>query len=101
MLDVLTIGTAVRDAFVVLGDIADGERVRVIKDRWFKTGEAIAFARGAKIAVPRIVFATGGGATNGACMNRPVTVSTPIESTISQCASRTGSSQRMDRPKNL
>ena len=65
MFDVISIGTAVRDAFVVLKDVKD-ENVQVIKDRRFKTGKAVAFSHGSKISIPSIVFTTGGGATNAA-----------------------------------
>jgi sugar/nucleoside kinase (ribokinase family) len=65
MFDVVTIGTAVRDAFVVLKDIKD-KNIRIIKDHRFKTGRAVAFSYGSKISIPSIVFETGGGATNAA-----------------------------------
>ncbi|MDP3948028.1 MAG: carbohydrate kinase family protein [bacterium] len=65
MFDVITIGTAVRDAFVVLKDVKD-INVQIIKDTRFKTGKAVAFSHGSKISIPSIVFTTGGGATNAA-----------------------------------
>lgn len=58
--DVIAIGTATRDAFLKSGDFA------VIKDRRFKTGEAICLSLGSKIEIPEIIFTTGGGATNAA-----------------------------------
>ena len=66
MYDVITIGTAVRDAFLLLGKIPDRARCRTIVDKRFETGAAACFALGSKISVPDIVFATGGGATNAA-----------------------------------
>ncbi len=65
MFDVIAIGTAVRDAFVVLKDVKD-KNVQIITDRRFKTGKAVAFSHGSKISIPSIVFTTGGGATNAA-----------------------------------
>lgn len=65
MFDVISIGTAVRDAFVVLKDIKD-KNVQIIAGKRFKTGRAVAFSHGSKITIPTIVFATGGGATNAA-----------------------------------
>lgn len=66
MYDVITIGTAVRDAFLFLEKIPDGKYCRTITDKHFENGAAACFALGSKINVPEIVFATGGGATNAA-----------------------------------
>lgn len=60
MYDVITIGTATRDAFV------KSPAFKVIKSSEFITGEAECFALGSKIEVPEIIFTTGGGATNAA-----------------------------------
>lgn len=60
MYDVITIGTATRDAFV------KSPAFKVIKSSEFVTGEAECFALGSKLEVPEIIFATGGGATNAA-----------------------------------
>lgn len=66
MYDVITIGTATRDAFLVLSKLAQGPYYRTIRDKRFATGGAECFSLGSKIQVPEIVFATGGGATNAA-----------------------------------
>ncbi|MEK7123918.1 MAG: carbohydrate kinase family protein [Patescibacteria group bacterium] len=58
MYDVITIGTATRDAFV------KSPAFKVIKSPEFITGEAECFSLGSKIKVPEIIFTTGGGATN-------------------------------------
>lgn len=60
MYDVITIGTATRDAFV------KSPAFKTIKSSEFITGEAECFALGSKIEVPEIIFTTGGGATNAA-----------------------------------
>lgn len=66
MYDVITIGTATRDVFLlspffkVLRDPAHLKRIG------FVTGEAECFALGSKVEVDGLVFATGGGATNAA-----------------------------------
>lgn len=66
MYDVITIGTAMRDVFVRLGMIPNGRYHRVVRNSRFETGAAECFSLGSKIAVPDIVFATGGGGTNAA-----------------------------------
>lgn len=58
--DVITIGTATRDAFV------KSREFRTISSPEFQTGEGLCLPLGAKIDVDDIVFATGGGATNAA-----------------------------------
>lgn len=67
MFDVITIGTATEDIFL------QSPLFKVIKDlqhlseaKGFPTGEAECFALGSKIEVEKIVFTTGGGATNTA-----------------------------------
>lgn len=59
-LDVVTIGAATRDVFLL------SKKVRVVKNDAFSTGEAECFALGAKIDIDTLVFETGGGATNTA-----------------------------------
>ncbi len=60
MYDVITFGTATRDAFL------KSEEFKIVKDDRFVTGQAECVALGAKIEVPEIYFTTGGGATNTA-----------------------------------
>jgi len=60
MFDVITIGTATRDAFF------EGINFLKIKDSRFRVGEGIGLASGSKIEVPKITFTTGGVATNTA-----------------------------------
>lgn len=66
MFDVITIGTATRDVFLL------SPFFKVLKDPdhlqrlGFKTGEVECFAFGAKIEVEEPVFAVGGGAANAA-----------------------------------
>ncbi len=58
--DVITIGTATRDAFVRSKDF------KTLSSPEFLTGEGLCLPSGAKIDVDDIIFATGGGATNAA-----------------------------------
>lgn len=58
--DVIAIGTATRDAFLKSDDFV------IIKNKRFRTGQALAVSLGSKIEIPEIVFTTGGGATNAA-----------------------------------
>lgn len=58
--DVITIGTATRDAFVKSGEF------KRISTPEYVSGEGLCLPAGAKIDVDDIVFATGGGATNAA-----------------------------------
>ncbi|MEK7500541.1 MAG: carbohydrate kinase family protein [Patescibacteria group bacterium] len=60
MFDVITIGTATRDAFVRSKDF------RIISTPNFVTGQGLCLPAGAKVEVDDIVFASGGGATNAA-----------------------------------
>lgn len=60
MNDIITFGSATRDAFV------KSQYFKAVKNPDFKTGVAGCFALGSKIEIPEIVFETGGGATNAA-----------------------------------
>lgn len=60
MLDVITIGSATKDVFLVSKDFV------LIKSNKFNTGVGECFAFGAKIEVADIFQTTGGGATNAA-----------------------------------
>jgi sugar/nucleoside kinase (ribokinase family) len=60
MYDVITIGTAVQDVFVA------SKALQVIKSNRFSTGMGECLSLGTKIAIDKLVFATGGGATNSA-----------------------------------
>ncbi|MDO8558412.1 MAG: carbohydrate kinase family protein [bacterium] len=60
MYDIITIGTATRDAFI------ESPSFVLRKERKFSTGQALSMPAGAKIDVSRIIFTTGGGATNAA-----------------------------------
>ncbi len=67
MFDIITIGTATRDVFLespLFKPIKDPEHLS--EKKGFPTGEAQCFALGSKIEVEKIVFTTGGGATNTA-----------------------------------
>lgn len=60
MLDIITIGSATKDAFLVSKDF------KLIRSKDFSTGIGECFAYGAKIEIADIIFSTGGGATNAA-----------------------------------
>lgn len=60
MLDVLTIGSATRDAFF------KGINFLIVEDDRLITKKGICLPLGAKITVPSVYFMTGGGATNTA-----------------------------------
>ena len=60
MYDVITFGSATRDAFFFSDDF------EIIKNDNFLSGKAMAVDLGSKIEVDKVVFATGGGATNAA-----------------------------------
>lgn len=66
MFDVLTIGTATRDVFLLSPLFKVLRDVKHLQKLGFKTGEAECFALGSKIEVERTVFGVGGGATNSA-----------------------------------
>lgn len=58
--DVVTIGTATRDAFI------KSDKFHVDPDHHVLGGKALVMALGAKLEIPEIFFSTGGGATNAA-----------------------------------
>lgn len=58
--DVVTFGSATRDVFLL------GEKLKAYYDKKFETGKAFCFEIGSKNEVDKIVFSTGGGATNAA-----------------------------------
>lgn len=58
--DVITIGTATRDAFI------KSEHFHVDPDHHVLGGKGLVMALGAKLEVPELFFSTGGGATNAA-----------------------------------
>lgn len=60
MFDVITIGSATRDVFLV------SEKFIALKSRKFPTGAGECVALGSKIDVDELVLTTGGGATNAA-----------------------------------
>lgn len=60
MYDVITIGSAVRDVFLL------SKEFQIIKSDKFSGGVAECVALGAKIDVDQVVLSTGGGATNAA-----------------------------------
>ncbi|MEK7063052.1 MAG: carbohydrate kinase family protein [Patescibacteria group bacterium] len=59
-LDVITIGTATRDAFL------KSKEFKRISTPEYQSGEGLCLPSGAKVEVDDIIFATGGGATNSA-----------------------------------
>lgn len=60
MYDIITIGAATRDVFLV------SDKFMAIKSRKFATGMGECVALGSKIEIDRLVLTTGGGATNAA-----------------------------------
>lgn len=60
MFDVITIGAAIRDVFLV------SDKFIALKSRKFPTGAGECVALGSKIDVDELVLTTGGGATNAA-----------------------------------
>jgi sugar/nucleoside kinase (ribokinase family) len=58
--DVVTFGSATRDVFLL------GDKLKAYRDKKFETGKAFCFEIGSKNEVEKIVFSTGGGATNAA-----------------------------------
>lgn len=60
MFDVITIGAATRDAFVKSSEFY------IEKERHVRGGRELAMPLGAKIEIKKIIFTTGGGATNTA-----------------------------------
>lgn len=60
MYDIVTIGSGTRDAFVEV------PFAKIFKHKSFITGKGLCFSLGSKLKVPKIIFTTGGGATNTA-----------------------------------
>ena len=60
MYNVITIGSATRDVFLMSSNFRD------FKEREFAAGKAFCFGVGDKVEVDNIFFATGGGGTNSA-----------------------------------
>ena len=60
MYDIITFGSATRDAFFFSADF------KIIRNKNFLTGKALAMNLGAKIEIDDVVFTTGGGGTNTA-----------------------------------
>ena len=60
MYDIISIGSATRDVFI------QADAVKVKADADSKTGQALCLNLGSKIKIDKIVFTTGGGATNTA-----------------------------------
>ena len=76
MLDVITIGAATRDVFLV------SKEFQIINSPRFTGGQAECVALGSKIDVDQLVFSTGGGATNAAVTFSNLGFSTGIVSRI-------------------
>ncbi len=66
---VITIGSAVKDVFLI------PEGYDLVKNKKFDTGEGMCFAKGGKFEVKDIFYDTGGGATNAAATLRAFGVS--------------------------
>ncbi|MEK7634794.1 MAG: carbohydrate kinase family protein [Patescibacteria group bacterium] len=66
MFDVITIGTAAKDTFLISRFFKILKDSKHLKKFDFPTGEAQCFALGGKIELDNQVIATGGGATNAA-----------------------------------
>lgn len=66
MHDIITVGTATRDAFLTSNLFKTIKDAKHLKKNGFLTGEAQCFALGGKIEVNKPIFTTGGGATNAA-----------------------------------
>jgi len=60
MYDVITFGSATRDAFFY------SQNFKVLENKKFSSGKALCFNLGSKIEIDRIFFTTGGGGTNTA-----------------------------------
>jgi ribokinase len=76
MYDVITIGSAVKEIFI----IAKGSKL--IKSKKFKTGLGECFTHGSKVEIHDIQFSTGGGATNTATTFSNLGLKTSIVSRI-------------------
>ncbi len=66
MYDIITIGTATRDIFLISSTFKILYDPKHLKGIGFSTGEAQCFALGGKIEIDEPTFATGGGAANAA-----------------------------------
>jgi sugar/nucleoside kinase (ribokinase family) len=60
MFDVITIGTATRDIFML------SKEFKILHDVRFPSGKSMSFEAGEKIEIDDMIFETGGGATNSA-----------------------------------
>lgn len=60
MLNIITFGSATRDAFFYSDDF------RILENKEFLSGKALAMDLGSKVEVKDVVFTTGGGGTNAA-----------------------------------
>src|SRR3989344_4240059 len=74
--DVITIGTATRDVFVASNEF------RVRQDRRAVGGRALVMPLGAKLEIEKMVFTTGGGATNAAFTLRRHGLKTAVLSVV-------------------
>lgn len=66
MFDVITVGTATRDVFLISPLFKVFRDPDHLKKMGFAAGEAQCFALGAKVGVDETIFTSGGGATNAA-----------------------------------
>lgn len=78
MFDVITIGAATRDVFLI------SKEFQIINSPQFSTGQGECVALGSKIDIDNIVFSTGGGATNAAATFAKLGFSTSIVTRIGQ-----------------
>lgn len=76
MFDVITIGTATRDVFVASDDF------HINRDRRVLGGRALVMPLGAKLEIEKMVFTTGGGATNTAVTLRRHGLRTAVVSVV-------------------
>lgn len=60
MYDIITFGSAVRDAFFYSSNF------KVFKNKSFTAGQGLGFNLGSKIEIDKVIFTTGGGGTNTA-----------------------------------
>lgn len=66
MYDIITIGTASRDVFLISPFFKVFRDIEHLKKNGFPTGEAQCFTLGGKVEINRPIFTTGGGAANAA-----------------------------------
>lgn len=76
MFDIITIGAATRDVFLV------SKEFQIINSDKFVTGQGECVALGTKIDVDELVFSTGGGATNAAVTFAKLGLNTGVVSRI-------------------